>query len=62
MSGKSTRVKKDLPSKARITPAIELKIQKYVVKTNLELEIQLDRQTRVKNLRKNYKGHKIKRI
>jgi hypothetical protein len=62
MSGKSTRVKKNLPSKANITPAMELKIQEYVARTNLELEVQLEHQTRIRNLCRNYKEGKIKRI
>jgi retron-type reverse transcriptase len=62
MSGKSTRVKKDLPQKAVFTQKVKEKIGAYVIETNTRLGMQLYESCDLKTYRKNYKGDTIKRV
>ena len=62
MSGKSIRVKKDLPQKAIITEEVEKKIRAYVIETNIKLGMQLYESCNPKTYRKNYKGDTVKRV
>ena len=62
MSGKSTRVKKDLPQKAVLTEEVKEKIGAYVTEANIKLGMQLYEGCDPKTYRKNYKGHTVKRV
>jgi len=61
MSGKSIRVKKDLPQKAVITEEIQNKIVIHVNNTNAKLGMQLYKGCDLKTYRKNYKKDTIRR-
>lgn len=62
MSGKSTRVKKDLPQKAVLTEEVKKKIRVYVIEMNTKLGMQLYDGCDLKTYRKNYKGDTVKRV
>lgn len=62
MSGKNTRVKKDLPQKAVLTEEVKEKIGAYVTEANIKLGMQLYEGCDPKTYRKNYKGHTVKRV
>jgi hypothetical protein len=62
MSGKSTRVKKDLPQKAVLTEEVKKKIGAYVIEANTKLEMQLYESCDLKTCLKNYKGDTVKRV
>jgi len=62
MSGKSIRVKKDLPLKARLTDKIKKKIKAYVIQANKKLGMQLYKNCEFKTYCKNYQGDRIKRV
>ena len=62
MSGKSTRVKKDLPQKAVLTEEVKEKIGAYVIEANTKLGMQLYEGCDLKMYRKNYKGDTVKRV
>ena len=62
MSSKSTRVKKDLPLKARLTEKVKEKIRVYVIQANIKLGMQLYEGCDLKTYRKNYKGDTVKRV
>jgi len=62
MSGKSARVKKDLPQKAILIEEVKEKIGAYVTETNTKLGMQLYEGCDFKTYRKNYKGDTVKRV
>lgn len=62
MSGKSTRVKKDLPQKAKLTAEVRDKIKNEVIQKNLALGMKLFMSCNPKTYQKNYKGDKVKRV
>ena len=62
MSGKSTRVKKDLPLKAQLTEEVEEKIKAHVAQANMKLGMQLYESCNLKTYRKNYRGDTVKRV
>ena len=62
MSGKSARVKKDLPQKAILTEEVKEKIGIYVIEANIKLGIQLYEGCDLKTYRKNYKSDTLKRV
>ena len=62
MSGKSNRVKKDLPQKAILTEEIKEKIGTYVIEANIKLGMQLYKGCDLKTYRKNYKSDTIRRV
>jgi len=62
MSGKSIRVKKNLPKKALLTEEIKKKIRTYVIEANIKLGMQLYKSCDTKMYRKNYKSDIVKRI
>jgi retron-type reverse transcriptase len=62
MSGKNTRVKKDLPQKAVLTEEVKEKIGAYVIEANIKLGMQLYEGCNLKTYRKNYKGDTVKRV
>ena len=61
MSGKSPRVKKDLPQKAVITEEIQNKIVAHVNNTNTKLGMQLYKGCDLKIYRKNYEKDTVRR-
>jgi retron-type reverse transcriptase len=62
MSGKSTRVKKNLPLKAQLTEEVKNKIETHVAQANMKLEMWLYEGCDIRTCRKNYKGGTVKRI
>lgn len=62
MSGKSTRIKKDLPLKARLTEEVKKKIRLHVTQANIKLAMQLYEGCNIKTYRKNYIGNTVKRV
>jgi len=62
MSGKSARVKKDLPQKAMITEEVKEKIGAYVIEMNIKLGMRLYESCDLKTYHKNYKGDTVKRV
>ncbi len=62
MSGKSTRVKKDLPKRAILTNEIKNDIKQRVDTHNNELKLTLFKRCNIKTYRKNYKGDTVRRV
>lgn len=62
MSGKSTRVKKELPQKAMPTKEMRDKIKTDVNQKNLTIGMKLFMSCNPKTYRKNYKGNTVKRV
>lgn len=62
MSGKSTRVKKNLPQKAILTEEVSDKIKNEVIQKNLALGMKLFMSCNPKTYQKNYKGDMVKRV
>ena len=62
MSGKSARVKKDLPKKAVLTDKIKNDIKQRVNQHNNELKLTLFKRCNIKTYRKNYKGDMVRRV
>jgi retron-type reverse transcriptase len=61
-SGKSFKVKKDLPKKAIITDEIIKQLQLELSKETLKFCFQLLQQCNIKTMQKNYKGSNIRRV
>lgn len=61
-SGKSFKVKKDLPKKALITEEIMKQLKLELSEETLKFRFQLLQQCNVKTIRKNYKGSNIRRV
>jgi len=61
-SGKSFKVKKDLPKKALITKKILSDLELTLKQDNLDLCFKLLKQCNFKTLRKNYKASSVKRV
>ena len=61
-SGKSFKVKKDLPKKAIITDTIKNQLKLELQEETLKFRFQLLQQCNMKTIRKNYKGNNIRRV
>jgi len=61
-SGKSFKVKKNLPKKAVITDVIAEQLKRQLSEETLQLRFKLLQQCNLKTIRKNYKGSSIRRV
>jgi len=61
-SGKTYKIKKELPSKAIVTDEILKKLKSELANETLQFRFKLLQQCNLKTLRKNYKGSNIRRV